>query len=382
MSTDFLRLDAFLQPEERMIRDNVRRLVDQKVQPYVADWFEQESFPVHLARELGEIGLLDASLPDSGGLSPIGYGLLCQELERGDSGIRSFVSVQNSLVALPLSLYGSQAQKQQWLPKLSSGETIGCSCLVEPGRPVSADDVEPTARAVAGGWALNGRVSWVTNAPVCDLVVVWARADGAADGVRGFVVPRSARGVSVRPIRQRLSLRACSTGVITLDDCPVADEQVLPAAVGFRAPMRCLSDYRYAVCWGVVGAMASCYETALSYATTHFQFQRPIAQFPLIQEGLVDMATHLAGSQMLAYQLGRLKAVDALADAQIALVQRHNCAAARSVAAQARSILGGNGITLDYAPIRVLANLEAVSAEAGALELHPLLAAESLVGNA
>jgi glutaryl-CoA dehydrogenase len=378
MNVDYFNLDAFLRPEEKALRDSIRRFVDERCAPHVAEWFENETFPKEIAREFGQLGIFGAELADYGGVSPIGYGLICQELERGDSGLRSFCSVQNSLVMFPIDEYGSPAQKQEWLPKLATGEAIGCFGLTEPNHGSDPGGMESTARNVNGKWTLNGSKAWITNAPICDVAVIWAKTGDTADSIRGFLVPSSTPGFETSFVKHKLSMRASITGLIYLNDCVVSEENLLPGATGLRGPLRCLSEARYGICWGVVGAMLSCYESALAYARTRTQFGQPIARFQLVQEGLVEILTHLVNAQMQAYQLGRLKSEHLLRHQQISLAKRHNVAAARAVAARARSILGANGITLEYAPIRVLANMETVYTYEGTNEIHTIIVGDDL----
>ncbi len=378
MYVDYFNLDAFLQPEEKALRDTVRRFVDERCAPHVAEWWEQESFPKEIARELGQLGIFGAELPEHGGVSPIGYGLICQELERGDSGLRSFSSVQNSLVIFPIEQYGSDAQKQEWIPRLVSGEAIGCFGLTEPDHGSDPGGMETTARLENGRWILNGSKAWITNAPVCDVAVIWAKTGDASDSIRGFLVPRGTPGFETATVKHKLSMRASITGLVYLNQCAIPEDNILPGASGLKGPLRCLTEARYGICWGVVGAMMSCYEAAASYARSRIQFGQPIARFQLVQEGLVEIMTNLTTSQMLAYQLGRLKTEKLLRHQQVSLTKRHNVAAARVVAARARSILGANGITADYSPMRVMANLETVYTYEGTHEIHTLVVGEDL----
>jgi glutaryl-CoA dehydrogenase len=378
MNVDYFNLDTYLRPDEIALRDAVRRFVDERCAPHVAEWWENETFPRDIGRELGELGVFGAELPEHGGVSPIGYGLICQELERGDSGLRSFSSVQNSLVIYPIEQYGTSAQKDEWLPRLVTGDAIGCFGLTEPDHGSDPGGMETTARHVNGRWILNGAKAWITNAPICDVAIVWAKTGPEADSIRGFLVPRGTPGFDTAMVKHKLSMRASITGLISLNDCAVPEENLLPGTSGLKGPLRCLTEARYGICWGVVGAMMSCYEAAASYARSRIQFGQPIAKFQLVQEGLVEIMTSLTTSQMLAYQLGRLKADKVLRHQQVSLTKRHNVAAARQVAARARSILGANGITTDYAPMRVMANLETVYTYEGTHEIHTLIVGEDL----
>src|SRR5579884_1503974 len=308
MRTDYFDLDAFLSTEEKFLRDTVRQFVDQRCVPHVAEWFEAGHFPTELAHEFGQLGLLGAELEGEGAVSPIGYGLICQELERGDSGLRSFCSVQNSLVMFPIAQFGSQEQRDTWLPRLASGDAVGCFGLTEPEHGSDPSGMETTAHYANGKWTLRGSKAWITNSPICQLAVIWAKTGETADSIRGFLVPRETPGFVVEPIEHKLSMRLSSTGIIYLNDCVVPDENRLPEAIGLKAPLRCLTEARYGICWGAVGAMLSCYEAAVGYATTRTQFGQPIAKFQLIQEGLVEIMTSIVSAQLMAYQLGRLKA--------------------------------------------------------------------------
>lgn len=378
MKTDYFDLDAYLSPDEKALRDTVRQFVEQRCAPYVAAWFEEARFPLELVREFGQLGLLGVEQAGGGGISPIGYGLICQELERGDSALRSFCSVQNSLVMFPIARYGSPDQRDAWLPRLASGEAIGCFGLTEPAHGSDPASLETTAHYANGKWTLRGAKAWITNAPICQVAIIWARTGETSDSIRGFLVPRETPGLVIEPIAHKLSMRISSTGRIYLNDCVVPEESCLPGATGLKAALRCLTEARYGICWGAVGAMLSCYEAALGYATSRVQFGQPIARFQLIQDSLVEMMTSIVNAQLLAYQLGRLKADQRLRYPQVSLAKRHNVAAARTVAARARSILGAKGITLDYPPMRVMANLESVYTYEGTHEIHTLIVAEDL----
>ncbi|HLZ07820.1 MAG TPA: acyl-CoA dehydrogenase family protein [Chloroflexota bacterium] len=378
MNLDFYNLDAFLQPEEIALRESIRHFVDERCQPNLAEWYENESLPKELALEFGQIGIFGAELADHGGVSPIGYGLICQELERCDSGLRSFSSVQNSLVIYPIEQYGTPEQKAEWVPRLVAGEAVGCFGLTEPNHGSDPGGIETTARLVNGRWILNGSKAWITNAPICDVAIIWAKTGPNPDSIRGFLVPRGTPGFETAWVKHKLSMRASCTGLIYLNDCAIPEENQLPGAEGLRGPLRCLTEARYGICWGVVGAMLSCYETAQAYSRSRIQFGQPIGRFQLIQEGLVEIITSLVASQLMAFQLGQLKSRGLLRHPQVSLAKRHNVAAARQVAARARSILGANGITLDYPPMRVMANLETVYTYEGTHEIHTLIVAEDL----
>jgi glutaryl-CoA dehydrogenase len=379
MNLDYFNLDAFLRPEEKALRDTIRQFVDERCVPHIMEWFENETLPRELSREFGQLGIFGAELPEYGGVSPIGYGLICQELERGDSGLRSFASVQNSLVMFPIHDYGSPAQREEWLPRLASGEAIGCFGLTEPDHGSDPGGMETTARFANGQWTLNGSKAWITNAPTCDVAVIWAKTGDDPSSIRGFLVPRGTPGFETAPIKHKLSMRASNTGLIYLNNCIVPEEFRLPGAAGLQGPLRCLTEARYGICWGTVGAMMSCVDTAVEYARTRTQFGQPIGKFQLVQEGLTEIVTHLVSAQLQAYHLGRLKESGQLRYQQVSLTKRHNCAVARTVAARARSILGASGITLEYPPIRVMANLESVYTYEGTHEIHTIVVGDDLM---
>src|SRR5215472_10224714 len=283
-TTDLLRIDDELSDEERLVRDTVRKFAADRILPDIADWFEAGILPKELFAEVGKLGLLGMHLQGYGcaGMGAIAYGVACRELEAADSGLRSLVSVQGSLAMFPIWKYGSEEQKQEWLPRLAAGEAIGCFGLTEPDHGSDPGGMTTTARRANGTWVLNGTKAWITNAPLCDVALVWAKTGEAQDSIRGFLVPRGTPGFETATIHHKLSMRASSTGIISLTDCAVPDENRLPEATGLRAALRCLTEARYGICWGVVGAMLSCYETAVSYSQTRRQFGQPIGKFQLI----------------------------------------------------------------------------------------------------
>ncbi|MEO3815749.1 acyl-CoA dehydrogenase family protein [Plantactinospora sp. B24E8] len=377
---ELLDLDDALTAEERGIRDVVRELVASRVRPYVADWYEQGRAPVReLAAEFGRVGLLGMHLTGYGcaGASATAYGLACLELEAGDSGVRSLASVQGSLAMYAIWRYGSEEQKQRWLPSMAAGTTVGCFGLTEPDH--GSDPASMTTRARRDGtdWVLDGGKMWITNAPVADVAVIWARTD---DGVRGFVVPMSTPGVTAREIRRKMSLRASSTGEIVLDDVRLPAEAQLPGAVGLKAPLSCLTEARFGIVWGALGAARDCLHTALEYATTREQFGRPIAGFQLTQAKLADMAVELQKGYLLALHLGRLADAGRLRPEQVSVGKLNNVREALAIARQCRTILGANGISGEYPLLRHANNLESVLTYEGTSEVHQLVIGQRLTG--
>ncbi|MEU1364188.1 acyl-CoA dehydrogenase family protein [Micromonospora zamorensis] len=377
---DLLDLDPSLTDEERQIRDVVRQLVDDRVRPHVADWYEQGQVPAReLAREFGKLGLLGMHLTGYGcaGASAVAYGLACQELEAGDSGLRSLVSVQGSLAMYAIWRYGSEEQKQRWLPSMATGEAIGCFGLTEPDHGSDPASMTTRARRDGDDWVLTGAKTWITNAPIADAAVIWARTD---EGVRGFLVPMDTPGVTAREIRRKMSLRASVTGEIALDDVRLPADARLPEAVGLKAPLSCLTEARYGIVWGAVGAARDCLETTLAYATTRTQFGRPLAGFQLTQAKLADMAVELVKGQLLALHLGRLADAHRLRPEQVSVGKLNNVREALAIARQCRTILGANGISGEYPIMRHANNLESVLTYEGTSEIHQLVVGQRLTG--
>lgn len=377
---DLLRLDDLLSEEERHIRGVVRRLMDQRVRPRVRDWYERGEAPIReLVTEFGKLGLLGMHLTGYGcaGASAVAYGLACMELEAADSGVRSLVSVQGSLAMFAIWRYGSEEQKQRWLPGMASGEFIGCFGLTEPDH--GSDPASMATRACRRGddWVLHGAKMWITNAPVADVAVIWARTE---DGVRGFVVPMSTPGVSTREIRQKLSLRASSTGEITLDEVVLPHEAVLPEVHGLRGPLSCLTEARHGIVWGALGAARDCLETAVAYATSRVQFGHPIASFQLTQAKLADMALELQKGFLLALHLGRLADQGRLKPEMVSTGKLNNVREALKIARECRTILGANGISGEYPVLRHANNLESVLTYEGTSEIHQLVIGQKLTG--
>jgi glutaryl-CoA dehydrogenase len=376
---DFLDLDRLLSEEERLIRDTTRGFVTDKVLPEIAGWFERGHFPRELAKELGGLGLLGMHLEGYGcaGTNAVSYGLAALELEAGDSGFRSFASVQGSLAMFPIWKYGSEEQKQRWLPRMAAGEVIGCFGLTEPDFGSNPAGMRTSARRDGGDWVLNGTKMWITNGGIADLAVVWARAE---EGVLGFLVPTDTAGFSTRDIDRKLSLRASVTSELVLDDCRLPGDAVLPGVGGMRGPLSCLNEARYGIVWGAMGAARACFASALDYATSRVQFDRPIGGFQLTQQKLADMLVELSKGTLLALHLGRLKDDGRLTPQQVSLGKLNNVREALKIARSARTILGANGVTLEYPVIRHANNLESVLTYEGTSEVHTLILGQALTG--
>ncbi|MBP9203543.1 MAG: acyl-CoA dehydrogenase family protein [Kofleriaceae bacterium] len=376
---DFYGIDPLFTEEERMIRATVRELVVSRILPGIGKHWSDGTFPHELVPVFGEMGLLGASLTGYGcpGTSPTAYGLICQELERGDSGIRSFCSVQSSLVMYPIWAFGSEEQKQRYLPDMAAGRVIGCFGLTEPDFGSNPNGMLTTATRTSGGYRLNGTKRWITNGSVAQVALVWAKLDGV---VRGFLVPTASRGFTARSIDGKWSLRASVTSELHLDDVEVGEDALLPGVTGMRGPLSCLTQARFGICYGVVGAAMACYDEALGYAKDRVQFSRPIAGYQLVQRKLVDMVQEITKAQLLCLQLGRLKEAGTLTPPQISLAKRNNCAMARDVARDARDILGANGVTTDYACGRHMLNLESVYTYEGTHDIHTLVVGQAVTG--
>jgi len=378
-ATDLYNIDHLLSEEERMVRDTVRKFVQERVLPIIGDHFEAGTFPRELIPEIAELGLLGMHLEGYGcaGLSAVCYGLACQELEAGDSGLRSFVSVQGSLAMFPIWKFGSEEQKQRWLPKMARGEIIGCFGLTEPDSGSDPGSMQTRARRDGDSYILNGTKMWITNGSIADLAVVWAKTE---DGIRGFLVERGTPGFSASNIHQKLSLRASVTSELHFADCRVPAENMLPNIKGLRGPLSCLDEARYGIAWGANGAARACFETALEYAKTRVQFGKPIASFQLVQQKLAIMATELVKGQLLALQLGRLKDEGLLHPVQISVAKRNNVREALKTAREARAVLGANGITLEYPISRHSNNLESVFTYEGTDDVHTLVIGQAITG--
>jgi glutaryl-CoA dehydrogenase len=378
-SSDFLGIDRLLLDEERLIRGTVRKFVADRVLPDIAAWFEEGRFPRELVPELGALGLLGMHLTGFGcaGASATAYGIACMELEAGDSGLRSFVSVQGSLAMFPIWRYGSPEQQEEWLPRMARGEAIGCFGLTEPDAGSDPSSMRTTARHAGGDWILNGSKAWITNGGIADVAIVWARAE---EGVRGFVVPRGTPGFSTTDVHHKLSLRASVTSELILDDVRLPESAVLPGVTGMRGPLSCLDEARFGIVWGAVGAARACYEAALDYAGTRVQFGKPIAAFQLTQQKLVDMLLELTKATLVAVQLGRLKDAGEVTPAQVSFGKLNNVREALEICRLARTILGASGITLEYPIIRHMNNLESVLTYEGTSEIHTLVVGQAVAG--
>ncbi|PSQ63026.1 MAG: acyl-CoA dehydrogenase [Halobacteriales archaeon SW_8_66_22] len=380
---DYLMVEADLSAEEQLIRDTAREFVEERVRPEIADHFEAGTFPTEIITEMGELDFYAPNLEGDGlpGISETAYGLLMQELEACDSGLRSMASVQGALVMYPIHAYGSEQQKEEWLPELAAGEAVGCFGLTEPEHGSNPSAMETHAERTGEGYVLNGSKTWITNSPIADVAVVWAR-DRSTEGdpVRGFLVETDREGVTTNKIEEKLSLRASITGEIDLNDVSVPEENVLPGVEGMKGPLSCLTQARFGIAWGAVGAARDCFETAREYATDREQFGGPIARFQLQQAKLAEMATQITLAQLLAHRLADLKERGEMRPQQVSMAKRNNVRMAREQSRVAREMLGGNGITLDYSPMRHMANMETVYTYEGTHDIHTLILGEDLTG--
>ncbi|MBS1846875.1 MAG: acyl-CoA dehydrogenase family protein [Actinobacteria bacterium] len=384
---DLLGVDAGLDETEVLLRDTVRAFVDDRVLPDIATWFEHGTIPDGLGLELGKLGLLGMNLHGYGcaGTSAVAYGLACAELEAGDSGIRSFVSVQGSLSMFPIWMFGSEDQKRQWLPPMAAGEVIGCFGLTEPDSGSDPGSMRTRARRDGDDWIIDGTKMWITNGGIADVAVVWARADapessGGRGPIHGFIVPTDTPGFTANPVPPKLSLRASVTSELVLDGVRVPESNRLPGVESMRGPLSCLNEARYGILWGATGAARACYEAARSYAIDRVQFDRPIAGFQLTQRKLVEMAVAVNKSRLVALHIGRRKDAGEATTAQISFGKMDNVRSALAVAREARSVLGANGITLEYPVIRHANNLESVYTYEGTNEVHTLVLGEAITG--
>ncbi len=382
-ATDFLQLDAQLDEEERMLRDTVRRYVADKVLPHITEWYEAGVFPKELAAELGELGLLGMHLEGHGcaGASATQYGLACMELEVGDSGFRSFVSVQGSLAMFPIWAYGSDEQQQRWLPGMAAGELIGCFGLTEHDSGSDPASMTTTARRDGDDWVLSGGKMWITNGGIADVAVVWARDVSSDDRrVRGFVVPTDSPGFTANEVTHKMSLRASVTSELVFEDLRLPADAVLPGIEGMRGPLSCLNEARYGILWGAAGAARACYESALDYALKRPQFGQPIAGFQLTQQKLVEMMVAVNKASLVALHLGRMKDAGTLTPQHVSFGKLDNVRTALEVARMARGVHGANGITGEYPVMRHAANLESVTTYEGTHEIHTLVLGQALTG--
>ena len=376
---DLFDVHASLSEDERMVQESVGRMVDEKVLPIIGKAFEEHRFPRELVEELASLGLLGSSIQGYGcaGLNAVASGLICQELERGDSALRSFVSVQSSLCMYPIHSFGSEAQKNAFLPAMAQGRKIGCFGLTEPHGGSDPANMKTHAKRDGDGWVINGAKMWITNAPIADVAIVWAMSE---DGIRGFLVERGTPGFETAEIHNKFSLRASATGALYFDNVRVPDENRLPGVVGLKGPLSCLTQARFGIAWGVIGAAQACLAQMLDYTKTRILFGRPLAATQLIQSRLAEMARRITTAQLLALQLGRLKDLGTLTPTQVSLAKWNNVRMALDVARDCRDMLGGAGISAEYAPIRHMLNLESVVTYEGTESIHQLAVGRELTG--
>jgi glutaryl-CoA dehydrogenase len=385
MLVDFYDVESLLSEDERAARDTLRRWVDANLMPHVSEWYLQAEFPNSLPPQLGELGALGANLPQEygcAGVNNVTYGLLMQELERCDSGIRSFASVQGALAMYPIYTFGSEEQKREWLPKMAAGQAIGAFALTEPEFGSNPGGLSTLAKKQGDGWVLNGEKRWVTNASVADVVVVWAKtgAKDDASSIKGFLVPTDAKGVTVRTLDGRLSLRISHATEMTLEDVVLPNDAMLPGSGGLKSPLKCLTQARYGIAWGSVGAALACYETAVDYAKTRVMFDRPIGGFQLQQARLAEMLTEITKAQLLCVQLGRLKDRGTMTPQQVSMAKRNNVDMAAECAREARRLLGAVGILSEYHVMRHMDNLETVYTYEGTHDMHTLILGQTITG--
>jgi len=376
---DYYAVDDLLTDEERMIRKTVRDFVDREANPIIEDCHAREAFPRQLIPRMAELGLFGANLKGHGcaGFNNISYGLICQELERGDSGLRSMVSVQGSLCMHPIHAFGSEAQKERWLPPMAAGKAIGCFGLTEPDHGSDPGGMETRARADGNHFILSGTKRWITNGSIADIAIVWAKT---SDGIRGFLVEKDMPGFSAHDIKGKFSLRASITSELVLDEVRVPRENMLPGVVGLKGPFSCLTQARYGIVWGAIGAAMACYHTALDYAKDRKQFDKPLAGFQLVQQKLVHMLTEITKAQLLAWRLGQIKDQGKLRPQQVSLAKRNNVGHALEIARLARDVLGANGIVNEYPIIRHMLNLETVNTYEGTYDMHTLIIGRDITG--
>jgi len=383
---DFYDIDSMLSEEERAVRDTVRSWVDEHLMPVIGEAYIEGKFPKQLIPGMAELGMFGANLPEEygcAGLNNVAYGLIMQELERGDSGIRSFASVQGALVMYPIYAFGSEEQKKKWLPALASGAEIGCFGLTEPDYGSNPGGMITTARETADGWVLNGAKMWITNGSQATVSIIWAKTGDLSDAksVRGFIVPTDTRGYTAKDQKGKLSLRASDTSEIVLQDVHLPKDAILPKSGGLKSPLMCLTQARYGISWGAIGAAMACYDEALRYAQTRVMFGKPIAATQIQQVRLADMLTEITKAQLLALQLGRLKDAGTMTPQQVSLAKRNNVNMATECAREARRLLGGNGILVEYHSMRHMANLESVYTYEGTHDMHSLILGEAVTGH-
>ncbi len=384
--TDFYNIDSVLSEEERAVRDTIRAFVDEKVLPIIGDCYIEGRFPRELVPEMAELGMFGANLPEEygcAGLNNVAYGLIMHELERGDSGVRSFASVQGALVMYPIYAFGSEEQKRHYLPKMAQGEIIGCFGLTEPDYGSNPSAMISRAREQKdGSWVINGAKMWITNGSTAQVAIIWAKTgdDKSDKSIRGFVVPTDAPGFTSKDQKGKLSLRASDTSELVLQDVNVPATALLPKTGGIKSPLMCLTQARYGIAWGAMGAAQACYEEALDYAGNRVMFGKPIAGFQLQQQRLAEMLTELIKGQLLALHLGRLKDAGTFTPQQVSLAKRNNVSAATDIAREARRLLGANGILAEYSSMRHMANLESVYTYEGTHDIHTLILGQAVTG--
>src|SRR3954462_2084521 len=386
MPTDFYNIDSALSEEERAVRDTIRSFVDQNVLPIIGDCYIEGRFPKEIIPQMAQLGMFGANLPEEygcAGLNNVAYGLIMQELERGDSGIRSFASVHGALVMYPIYAFGSEEQKKHFLPKMANGEIIGCFGLTEPDYGSNPSGMITMARELAdGSWVINGAKMWITNGSTAQVAIIWAKTNGDKSdrSIRGFIVPTDAPGFTAKDQKGKLSLRASDTSELVLQDVHVPAESLLPKSGGLKSPLMCLTQARYGISWGAVGAAIACYEEALAYSQNRVMFGKPIAGFQLQQQRLAEMLTELVKAQLLALHLGRLKDNGSFSPQQVSLAKRNNVSIATDIAREARRLLGANGILAEYSSMRHMANLESVYTYEGTHDVHTLILGQAVTG--
>ena len=383
---DFFDIDSALSEEERAVRDSVRRFVDERVLPIIGDAYVQGRFPRELIPEMGELGVFGANLPEEygcAGLNNVQYGLIMQELERGDSGVRSFASVQGALAMYPIYAFGSEEQKRRWLPPMARGEVIGCFGLTEPDYGSNPSGMITMAREQGdGSWVLNGSKMWITNGSTANIAVVWAKTNGdpSDKSIRGFIVPTDSVGFKAKDQKGKLSLRASDTSELSFQDVHLPADAILPASGGLKSPLMCLTQARYGISWGALGAAMACFEEALEYAKTRVMFERPIAGYQIQQVRLADMLTEIVKGQLVSLHLGRLKDAGTFTPQQVSLAKRNNVNIATEIAREARRLLGANGILAEYSAMRHMSNLESVYTYEGTHDVHSLILGQAVTG--
>ncbi|HKH91245.1 MAG TPA: acyl-CoA dehydrogenase family protein [Gemmatimonadaceae bacterium] len=383
---DFYDIDGALSEEERAVRDSVRRFVDERVLPIIGDAYVEGRFPKELIPEMGELGVFGANLPEEygcAGLNNVQYGLIMQELERGDSGVRSFASVQGALAMYPIYAFGSEEQKRRWLPPMAKGETIGCFGLTEPDYGSNPSGMITMAREQSDGtWVLSGSKMWITNGSTANIAVVWAKTNGDPSdrSIRGFVVPTDSAGFKAKDQKGKLSLRASDTSELSFQDVHLPADAILPGSGGLKSPLMCLTQARYGISWGALGAAMACFEEALEYAKTRVMFDRPVGGFQIQQVRLADMLTEIVKGQLVALHLGRLKDAGTFTPQQVSLAKRNNVHIATEIAREARRLLGANGILAEYSAMRHMANLESVYTYEGTHDVHSLILGQAVTG--